>query len=53
VHVGDGRNDVPVFRAVQYSIALNSRVALVNKAASHTMITDDLLDVYRHLRTAI
>jgi len=25
----------------------------VNKAASHTMITDDLLDVYRHLRTAI
>src|SRR2546429_188680 len=53
VHVGDGRNEVPVFRAVQYSIALNSRVALVNKAASHTMITDDLLDVYRHLRTAI
>ena len=52
-HVGDGRNDVPVFRAVRYSIALNSRVAQVNKAASHTMATDDLLDVYRHLRTAI
>jgi HAD superfamily phosphoserine phosphatase-like hydrolase len=52
-HVGDGRNDVPVFRAVRYSIALNSRLPEVNKAASHAMITDDLLEVYRHLRTAI
>ncbi len=49
VHVGDGLNDVPVFRIVRYSIALNSRVGKVNASASRQMRTDDLLDVYRHL----
>ncbi len=49
VHVGDGLNDVPVFRIVRYSIALNSRIGKVNATASRQMTTDDLLDVYRHL----
>ncbi len=49
VHVGDGLNDVPVFRVVRYSIALNSRVGKVNASASYHITTEDLLDVYRHL----
>ena len=51
VHVGDGLNDVPVFRVVGYSIALNTDQDKVNKTASHRMKTDDLLEVYEHLRT--
>jgi HAD superfamily phosphoserine phosphatase-like hydrolase len=51
VHVGDGLNDVPVFRVVGYSIALNTSLEKVRKAASHQMETDDLLDVYKHIQS--
>jgi phosphoserine phosphatase len=52
-HVGDWVNDVPVFRIVRYSVALNAKVPKVKAAASHSMDTDDLLDVYRHLQTVV
>ena len=51
VHVGDGLNDVPVFRVVGYSIALNTNLEKVKRAASHQMETDDLLDVYKHIQS--
>ena len=51
VHVGDGLNDVPVFRVVGYSIALNASLEKARRAASHQMETDDLLDVYRHIQS--
>ena len=51
VHVGDGLNDLPVFRIVRYSIALNSPYGKVKASASHRMTTDDLLDVYQHLQS--
>ncbi len=51
VHVGDGLNDVPVFRVVGYSIALNTSLEKVKKAASYHMETDDLLDVYKHIQS--
>ncbi|TMI09162.1 HAD family hydrolase [Candidatus Bathyarchaeota archaeon] len=50
-HVGDWVNDVPVFRIVRYSVALNAKVPKVKAAASHSMDTDDLLDVYKYLQT--
>jgi HAD superfamily phosphoserine phosphatase-like hydrolase len=53
VHVGDGLNDVPIFRVVGYSIALNTDQDIVNKTASHRMKTDNLLDVYEHIRSKI
>jgi len=51
VHVGDGLNDVPVFRVVGYSIALNTGLEKVKRAASHQMETDNLLDVYKHIQS--
>ena len=51
IHVGDGLNDVPVFRVVGYSIALNTNLEKVKRAASHRMETDDLLDVYKHIQS--
>ena len=51
VHVGDGLNDVPVFRVVGYSIALNTSLEKVKRAASHQMQTDNLLDVYKHIES--
>ncbi len=51
VHVGDGPNDVPVFRVVGYSVALNSNLEKVRGTASFRMETDDLLDVYRHIES--
>jgi phosphoserine phosphatase len=51
VHVGDGLNDVPVFRVVGYSIALNTNLEKVRRAASHQMKTDDLLDVYKQIQS--
>jgi len=51
VHVGDGLNDVPVFRVVGYSIALNTSLEKVKRAASHQMETDDLLDVYKQIQS--
>src|SRR2546428_13984652 len=50
-HVGDWVNDVPVFRIVRYSVALNAKIEKVKASASHHMETDDLLDVYRHLQS--
>jgi phosphoserine phosphatase len=51
VHVGDGLNDVPVFRVVGYSIALNTNLEKVRRSASHQMETDDLLDVYKQIQS--
>src|SRR5437667_10966268 len=51
VHVGDGLNDVPVFRVVGYSIALNTSLEKVKRAASHQMETDDLLGGYKHIQS--
>jgi len=50
-HVGDWINDIPVFRTVRYSVALNAKVERVKASASHHMETDDLLDVYRHFQS--
>lgn len=52
-HIGDGPNDVPIFRVVGYSIALNTELDKVKKTASYQMKTDDLLDVYRHIYSII
>jgi HAD superfamily phosphoserine phosphatase-like hydrolase len=51
-HVGDWINDVPVFRIVRYSVALNAQTEKVKASASYHIETDDLLDVYKHLQTA-
>src|SRR6267143_3643720 len=51
-HVGDWINDVPVFRIVRYSVALNAQTEKVKASASRHVETDDLLDVYRHLQAA-
>src|SRR6266540_473935 len=53
VHVGDGLNDVPIFRVVGYSIALNTNIDKVKKAASYQMETDNLLVVYEHIHTVM
>ena len=53
VHVGDGPNDVPIFRVVGYSIAINTDIEKVRKAAAYRIETDDLLDVYKHIRSVI
>lgn len=50
IHVGDGLNDVPVFRVVGYSVALNAKLAKVNALASYQITADDMLGVYRHLQ---
>jgi len=50
-HIGDWVNDVPVFRIVRYSIALNAKTEKVKASASHHIETDDLLDVYQYLRS--
>ena len=52
-HVGDGLNDVPVFRVVGYSIALNTDLDKVRKAASYEMKTDDLLDIYKQIHAVM
>ncbi len=49
VHVGDWLNDIPVFRVVGHSVALNSKFDRVKRAASEVLNTDNLLDVYNHL----
>jgi len=48
--VGDSLNDVPVFRIVGYSVALNAKPAKVKALASYQMETDDIFDFYRHLQ---
>jgi len=49
IHVGDWINDVPVFRVVGHSIALNSKSEKVRKVASKALDTDNLLEVYHYL----
>ncbi len=49
IHVGDWLNDIPVFRVVGHSVALNSKFDRVKRSASHVLNTDNLLDVYSHL----
>jgi HAD superfamily phosphoserine phosphatase-like hydrolase len=53
LHIGDGLNDVLVFRVVAYSIALNTELEKVRKTASVTLETDDMLDVYKHVRSTL
>ena len=50
-HIGDWVNDIPVFRVVGYSVALNAKTEKVKASASYHMDTDDLLDVYRHIQS--
>ncbi len=52
-HVGDWINDVPVFRIVRYSVALNAQTEKVKTSASVHIETDDLLDVYKHLQSML
>ena len=52
-HVGDWINDVPVFRIVRYSVALNAQTEKVKGLASVHIETDDLLDVYKHLQSIV
>jgi phosphoserine phosphatase len=49
-HVGDWINDVVVFRAVGLSVAFNPSEEEVSKAATYTVESDCLLDVYHVLR---
>src|SRR5260370_5702440 len=51
VHVGDGLNDVPVFRLVGYSIALNTSLEKERRAPSHQMEPDDLLNISNNLQS--
>jgi hydroxymethylpyrimidine pyrophosphatase-like HAD family hydrolase len=48
-HVGDWTNDIVVFNSVGLSVALNPSEESVSKAATHTVNSDSLLDVYRVL----
>ncbi len=50
-HIGDWINDVPVFRIVRYSVALNAKTEKVKGSACCHLETDDLLDVYRRLQS--
>ena len=53
MHIGDGENDVPVFRVVGYSIALNSKIERVVRSASMRIETDDMIDVYERIRPLV
>jgi HAD superfamily phosphoserine phosphatase-like hydrolase len=48
-HVGDWTNDVVVFKGVGLSVAFNTSEESVSKAATYTVNSDSLLDVYRVL----
>ena len=49
IHIGDGLDDISVFRVVGHSIALNSRFERVRRVASKVLVTENLLDVYNYL----
>ena len=51
IHVGDWVNDIPVFKIVGHSVALNPKTEKVRDRASFAVETSDLMDVYRHLAT--
>lgn len=48
-HVGDWTNDIVVFNSVGLSVAFNPSEEKVSKAATYTVNSDSLLDVYRVL----
>lgn len=52
-HVGDWLNDIAVFNAVGLSVAFNPSEERVSKAATYTVRSDTLLDVYRVLEPHI
>jgi HAD superfamily phosphoserine phosphatase-like hydrolase len=52
-HVGDWMNDVVVFRGVGLSIAFNTSEECVSQAATYTVKSDSLLDVYRVLEPSL
>ena len=49
IHVGDWENDIPVFRAVGLSVALNPRHSSVARTAKLVIGTKSLLEVYRRV----
>lgn len=49
IHVGDWTNDIPIFKKVGFSIALNARNEATKKAASSHLRTDNLFDVCKVL----
>lgn len=50
IHVGDWNNDIPVFKAVGLSMALNPKNRTVSDSADLMARTDSLLEVYRKIR---
>jgi len=52
-HVGDWMNDIVVFQAVGLSVAFNPSEASVSKAATYTVNSDSLLDVYEVLKSSL
>ena len=52
-HVGDWTNDVVVFKGVGLSVAFNTSEESVSEAATYTVNSDSLLDVYRVLEPCL
>jgi HAD superfamily phosphoserine phosphatase-like hydrolase len=52
-HVGDWTNDVVVFKGVGLSVAFNTSEESVSEAATYTVNSDSLLDVYRVLQPSL
>lgn len=50
IHVGDWNNDIPVFKMVGLSVALNPQNGTVTKSADLLVRSDSLFDVYRKIR---
>jgi len=49
VHIGDWKNDIPVFKIVGFSIALNPREKIVSENAKATIRTNDMMIVARKI----
>ena len=47
IHVGEGKNDVPTFKEIGFSVALNAKEERVKRGASVALETDDFYDVAR------
>jgi phosphoserine phosphatase len=52
-HVGDWTNDIVVFNNVGLSVAFNASEQSVSNAATYTVNSDSLLDVYRVLEPSL
>jgi len=52
-HVGDWTNDLVVFKAVGLSVAFNASEESVSRAATYTVNSESLLDVYRVLEPSL